>query len=340
MTELGEKLLYPYAVDKLSLIVKAVDAVRGGIYSCMGCGERMVLRRGRVRRAHFGHYSENKHCAPETVLHKMAKDAIRQGIEKALSMGDGYPFKWFCHVCGQDHEGNLALSPRGVKTEVELDGVRPDVLVSSIKGKHLVAIEVVVSHWPEEEARMVYKDLNIPVLMVKPGWEDLEDLKSGLGEVDTFNAPCRAKRCPKCSEIMKEVVIGAFEGYKCGHCGKGMLVVGLVSGSDGYLGDLKEGWIKPARSVGVVLKRISVASYGWSYVVHGCPACGASEGDGFWESEWFNDVMMGGGTVVKTSSYSWCECCDIWIENKRAVRQLTALRSLYPVAREKGQINE
>ncbi|GAJ18742.1 unnamed protein product, partial [marine sediment metagenome] len=148
-----------------------------------------------------------------------AKDNIKAGIDKALSLKFEYPFTWFCAVCDKEHKGNLARSPREVKTEVSLDGVRPDILITSMKEKPLVAIEVVVTHSPEKEAIEAYKRLKLPVLLIRPGWEDLDNLKSGLGLVEAWQAPCEANPCPKCGGPMEEVVAGVFEGEKCYNCG-------------------------------------------------------------------------------------------------------------------------
>jgi len=333
-------ILYPYALDKGGLIVKAVDAPRSDIYSCIGCAERMVLRRGEIKRPYFAHYTENLNCKPETVLHKMAKDTIKAGIDTALSLNFEYPFNWRCPVCNQEHSGDLARSTREVKTEVSLDGVRPDILLSSIKEKPLVAIEVVVTHSPEQEAIEAYKRLKLPVLLVEPEWEDLEKLKSGLGMVEAWQAPCRAKRCPKCHGPMEEVIVGAFAGHKCDKCGKPVLAFGLVMGSGGYFPDWTPGMFKPAKSVGVNLKSITIAKDGTKVTVLKCNACGYSDDVSWYRDPWFDDVVMHDCSAVKTKPYYRCEKCDTWLEKIRTVKPMTALETLNPCDREKGASNE
>lgn len=309
-----EGLLYPYALDKGGSIVKAVDAPRSEIYSCIACGERMVLRRGEIKRPHFAHHTENPNCTPETVLHKMAKDSIREGIENAMSLRLKYPFTWDCPVCKQSHKGNLTRRTREVKTEVNLDGVRPDILITSMKEKPLVAIEVIVTHSPEQEAIEAYKRLKIPVLLVEPWWEDLEKFKRGLGLVEAWQAPCKAKPCPECGGPMEEVVAGLFIGPKCFNCGKKIPVFSFVKYGAADLQDWTPGMFEPALSLGVRIKKTSML-FGPSYAIAiMCPYCETFAGANWYFHDWFNSKFIQGKAPVKTKPYYRCRACDLWIE--------------------------
>jgi len=321
-----EGIQYPYALDKGGSIVKAVDAPRSELYSCIACGERMVLRRGEIKRPYLAHYQENPNCKPETVLHMVAKNTIRKAINEALRLKLKYPFTWRCSLCNQEHKGNLARSPREVKTEVSLDGVRPDVLLSSIKGKPLVAVEVVVTHSPEKDAIKAYKRLKLPVLLVRPGWEDLENLKRGLGLVKAWQAPCGAKCCPKCKKPIDEVEIGAFKGATCLYCGKPILVMGLMIDKRWDSRKLSPGAIKPARSVGVLLTPSKVASYAEKTVVHVCSKCGALQIGKWGNIRYLVHTEVRREDLVKSKPYYRCEKCDIWLEKTRAIKSMTALK--------------
>jgi len=333
-------IFYPYALDPAGSIVNAAHAPRSDHYSCIACGERMVLKRGEIKRPHFAHYTENPNCKPETVLHMTAKNLIKAGLDTAIRMKSQYPFTWHCSVCDKAHKGDLARAPRDVKTEVNLDGVRPDILVSSVKGKPLVAIEVVVTHRPEQEAIEAYKKLKLPVLLVEPRWEDLEKFRNSLGMVEAWQAPCQAKRCPKCGGLMKDVVVGAFAGHKCDKCRKPVLDFGLVIGDSAYFPEWSRGMVKPARSVGVYIKRIPIGNYGKGVWVLKCPHCGYSDRIYCYEEPWFEDVVMQRQPIVNTRPYYRCETCDIWIEQKRAAKSMTAQKPLNIPPREKGASNE
>ena len=320
MMEAVEGIIYPYALDKAGSIVKAVDAPRSEIYLCIGCGDRMVLRRGEIKRPYFAHYTENPNCKPETVLHKMAKDNIKVGIDTALSLKFDYPFAWRCPVCNQEHKGNLARSTREVKTEVSLDGVRPDILITSMKEKPLVAIEVVVTHRPEQEAIEAYKRLKLPVLLVEPGWEDLDNLKSGLGLVEAWQAPCKAKHCPKCGGPLEEVVAGVFEGPKCYNCQNVLPVFSLVKNGKAYHSPETPGMFKPALSLGVPIRKIYI-SIGPRYVIALiCPTCGESAGSDWDAAGSLSQKLIRYENPVKTKPYYRCKSCDLWIEKKRAAK--------------------
>jgi len=304
-------ILYPYALDKGGSIVKAVDAPRSDIYSCMNCGERMVLRRGEIKRPYFAHHTENPNCSPETVLHKMAKDTIKAGIDTALSSGFKYPFTWRCPVCDQEHEGDLALSPREVKTEVSLDGVRPDILLSSMEGKPMAAVEVVVTHSPDQDAIQAYKRLKLPVLLIRPEWEDLENLKSGLAVFETLNVPCRALKCPKCHQTLHKIKAISMYGHRCWKCGQKMRVLwfdrmlGMCSWSK------QESKISIARKVGVELKWIYSKANKSKYIAHFCESCGALQGDFYIysENEWHEGIDN--YCEEKSTECYYCDHCDL-----------------------------
>ncbi|MBA7605674.1 hypothetical protein ES703_12808 [subsurface metagenome] len=338
--EAVEGILYPYAMDKAGSIVKAVYAPRHGIYSCISCGERMVLRRGEIKRPYFAHYTENSNCKPETMLHMMAKDIIKAGLDTAIKMKYEYPFTWHCPVCDQEHKGNLARSTREVKTEVSLDGVRPDILVRSMKEKPLVAIEVIVTHRPGRRAINAYKWLKLPVLIKKTTWDDLKNLSSGLSMVEAWQAPCRAKTCPKCGKAMKELEIAAFKGISCSHCGKPMLVMGLSGNKGDYFKELTPGVIKPAMDVGVLMREEKPPLWGYNPIMHICPGCGALQCGKWGEREYITDSLNGRRDIEKRKEYYRCETCDLWIEKIRAANSMTAQEPLNPCEREKGPNNE
>ncbi|MBA7715346.1 hypothetical protein ES703_124387 [subsurface metagenome] len=296
----------------------------------------MVLKRGEIKRPHFAHYTENPNCTPETVLHKVAKDNIKAGIDEAMSLNLEYPFTWTCPVCNQEHKGDLARNTREVKTEVSLDSVRPDILITSMKEKPLVAIEVVVTHRPEQEAIEAYKRLKLPVLLVEPGWEDLENFKRGLGLVEAWQVLCVAKRCPKCKGQMEEIDIGVFTGRNCYKCGGPLLSIGLVKGQIASFINLAPGIIKHAQRLGVLMKKINPVIYHLDIAVDQCPACGALQVGHRHEVKSISDLETGGRKSVKRKPYYRCQNCDIWLEKKRTVNSMTALQTLNPRTGEKG----
>jgi len=193
-----------------------------------------------------------------------------------------------------------------------------------------------VTHSPEQEAIEAYKRLKLPVLLVKPEWEDLEKLKSGLGLVEAWQAPCKAKHCPKCGKPMEEVVVGAVEGARCYKCGQLVPVFRLIHNGKNYPIPTTRGIIKPAKRIGVIiaLSHISVGGP-WIYLLK-CPTCGTSLGVDWYGSGRFETEVVKNKVAIKTKPFYRCEHCDTWLEKKRAVKSITALQTLIPPDVEKG----
>jgi len=313
-----EGLLYPYALREGGEVAEARTAVRGERHCCVGCGGDMVLRRGEYVRAHFAHFREAEGCGGETLLHKMAKVAIKHGIESAIKEGRTYGFSWTCSVCGMEHCGDLAVNERELRVEAELDGVRPDLLALSMQGKPLVVVEVIVSHSPDPETVEAYKARRIPVILVRVGWDGLEGLSKELGRRKVFNAACRARRCPKCKGIVLHNKVGSVCGYKCWKCGKGMRVIwkeGLVPYARC---DLPKSLIGPAAVVGVELKWLRSRAGGYWTVYHICPDCGARQAEfGVYERA-EPPLWIEWPEPDRTVEFYYCEACDVWLKKERA----------------------
>lgn len=342
--------MYPYAFDQRGAVVAADEAPRGSSYHCIGCGQPMVLRRGKVRRAHFAHAGSAGHCSPETVLHQLAKEAIKRGIEQALSEQRPYPLEWRCRLCDRSNTGNLAITPRRVEVESRFNGIRPDLLLTTPEGKPLAAIEVVVLHEPEDNTLQVYAQAGLPVVLVKPVWEDLPRLEKGLTgvEVQVLNGPCRSPLhpppsvppplCPECHAPMRQVRIDVWNGYRCYRCGHPMPVLDVEStGRDGSSPDLipsdtgdeleddmallalwesPPGLAGPARELGVRMREEYSQTAGTHYLMHLCPHCGAKQGDWYIHGERFADWIPVPEHPVKVGFYWWCRNCDRWVRQE------------------------
>lgn len=325
------EILYPYALDRGGNVVDVERADRGGLFTCIGCGERMILKRGEIKVAHFAHWREVEGCGGETVLHKMAKAAIKYEIERAIEEGRPYGFSWMCSVCEMEHWGDLAVSEREIRVEAELDGVRPDLLAVSLQGKPLVAIEVIVSHYPEREAVVVYLRLELPVVMVRMGWDRLKELSEGLGKVEVLNARCRAKRCDKCDGIVEEIEIGSLYGYPCWKCGKKMRVLVFDGGMPFTEWGTPKWMIGIARELGVELKSMYSRTVGHSYIAHSCPSCGAIQGDWYVysEPEWLYGVED--TEPDRSIEFYYCEACDICEKKERTADSSAARNNIKPL---------
>ena len=82
------------------------EALKGKVYKCIECNERVILRKGTVRKAHFAHYAQ-ANCEyydhpNESQIHKDAKMLMA----KLLTEKRHIQFSWNC-----DYEGCNAINP-------------------------------------------------------------------------------------------------------------------------------------------------------------------------------------------------------------------------------------
>jgi hypothetical protein len=139
----GNGVLLPYGQASDGRLVRAseVPAGLGCGCSCPACGALLVARRGGVRIAHFAH-AVDRACASahETMLHKLAKQLISDGT--ALTLPEVVAV----------HDGRhrlvrpaVTIRPEDTALEPNLDGLRPDILIT-VAGRPLL-FEVAVTHF-------------------------------------------------------------------------------------------------------------------------------------------------------------------------------------------------
>lgn len=83
---------------QLGVIEKATNtytlpskAVKGVEYSCVDCGQRVILRRGPIRKAHFAHFSAETKChfyeyPNESQIHKDAKFKLAERLKQKFKI--------------------------------------------------------------------------------------------------------------------------------------------------------------------------------------------------------------------------------------------------------------
>jgi len=323
-------ILYPYALDHSGGVVEAERADRNGWFTCIGCGERVILKRGEIKVAHFAHWREVEGCGGETVLHKMAKAAIKYGIERAIKEKRAYGFSWVCSVCKMEHWGDLAISEREIRVEAELNGVRPDLLAVSEKGKPLVAVEVIVSHSPEPEAVETYKRVRLPVVLVPVGWDGLRGLSRELGRREVVNAPCRAGRCGRCKGAMMLVKVGIWEGFPCWSCGRKMRLL-IALEDDGKMSmHIPRGFVRVAGKIGIKLANTYSLLENKVYPMNVCPNCGARQGDNLIYHEVGYNKLPERYRPHEIEEYYKCEMCGRVEAKERVAVESATPRKINP----------
>lgn len=298
-------LQYPYAHNDVFDLISASIAEKSLKYSCIGCGNPMHLKAdgSKKRKKHFAHAINVSNCAGETVLHETAKLLIKQSLSAAISNGLEYSFFWRCTVCCYEHFGNLAKLKPEILLEKEIYGKRPDILLVT-PDKPIMAIEVVVSHFPEEDALNTYLINKLNVIIFRPSWDSIHELPKGLQEIEFPNAPCRTPKCPKCKKPLSQYDIGILMGYKCYHCSADMkLLVTTESCCDQW--GLLEGpsFVSFANKHGVKMNRSAE---------HVCLRCNYRQGSYFNDKYfWLNDHPE--ISVSLLADYSYCGKCG-WEE--------------------------
>jgi hypothetical protein len=318
----------------------ARDRVREGGASCVcvGCGAPVVLRAGDVRRAHYAHASRAP-CGGETALHRGTIEILALEIERASRERRALLAPSACRDCDLRDDRNLArlTELRALREHVvtapgedgctEASTARPDLLV--VRGSRpAYAVEVVVTHAPEEGARQVLAQRGIPIVIVRPTWDALTVLElplasvSALGAAAIEGAPChgwrhppsRGVECAGCERAGLVATMQRWSGAPCWRCGARVPFADLRV-HDERAADDCDAWdgqplfgvdavgppaIAVAASLGVFLAERWTYRAGRHEVVHACPECGVTQA---------RAARGAAGTPEAVAHVSWCRRC-------------------------------
>ena len=272
-------LKLPFAVRGEALVhISEVTSGRQPDCLCPECGEQLIARKGPKLAHHFAHRSGTD-CSGETALHKFGKLLIYEGIQRALTASAAIKLRWKCPQCNDEHEGNLLKRAATVKLEYDLGEARPDVLLLDVSGKPVVAIEVVVTHAPEEAVRKFYTRQCIQLIRINlPDGAALEPLRNMSELSASFVSFCARKKCPKCQKPLTKRVLRIVVG-ECNRCSQPMKVAlidykGFSNGPDGFV----ESDIQLTSDQGCILEKRYSKTLDASYLANVCPTCRAFVG--------------------------------------------------------------
>ncbi len=176
---------YQYATDQFGITVSIDDARRGNIYQCIGCDQRMVARRGEKVTHHFAHYRSSDCSGDETALHRIAKELIRSGYEQAGKGETEFRAVVDCAWVDSFQPHRALFNLRTVSNEVVVERQLPDSpyipdILLLKDGEPTVIVEVEVSNPLSPEKATFYEQRELPVLFVKPNWDNVWRLKRGV----------------------------------------------------------------------------------------------------------------------------------------------------------------
>ena len=212
-------ILYEAAYDENDVLCFACDEdkTQKKQYVCPNCGRPMILRKsnntGRyAKRPHFAHKADDvQDCKAEGVLHQTFKTKLYELLQEHLLNHKPFLFESKCHFFKEQHSGNLLKKVKEVYIEKDLGICRPDILLTDVNDKPYIAVEIVVTHYPEDNPIQYYKDNNIYLYQIDvQSFDDLKNIEEKAKHPDEFNY-CTRPKCPTCDNYMKKREIAIKE---------------------------------------------------------------------------------------------------------------------------------
>jgi hypothetical protein len=193
-------------------------------FSCLGCGEPLVPRLGRIRARHFAHQpgSSCPLTAPETVLHLDAKERLLALCEDAFRGRRAVAVLARCPACRRVTPRDLAREGDAAVAEGAVGALRADVLVLRA-GRPALALEVKVTHAVEPEKEAALAAASVPAVEVDARAEWEQEGPAGGVEIACARslgfAPCPACATRERADLDREkggepAAIAELEAYR------------------------------------------------------------------------------------------------------------------------------
>lgn len=279
------KIPYAYRDGRLIHISEAVSGRKCGCL-CVVCGESLIARKGESRQPHFAHDTESE-CKAESALHRIGKLLIKERIDLAIAAGSEIALRWECAYCDEDHEANLLKKARRCEIEYPVGSARADVALLDANDNTYAALEIVVTHKPEETTERIYEQNNVRLLRFDLKSEaDLVKLTAPEGVLPDFVDHCTMPRCPACRSFLRQRKLYLLD-HSCWRCGKGMT---LACGFDGSMmmgpEDFASFEVEEARKRGALLDVRYSKTTRTRYMANVCPHCDVISGSFFLHDAW------------------------------------------------------
>tara|TARA_R110002050_G_C8929925_1_gene511947 strand:+ start:235 stop:1131 length:897 start_codon:yes stop_codon:yes gene_type:complete len=225
---MSKEILHIAAIDKDGNLVHINDAKKGKTYNCPSCKEKFILRKsGKTgkgsKRPHFAHNELTTNCTPESALHYSFKRKLIDFLIQYLSENRGLIVNWSCSICTKDYtrtsiKRNLLEKAVQIREEYDLQVCRPDIALLDKDEKVIAAIEIVVTHAPEENTINYYKENGITLIQLNlQSEEDLFKIKEKITNPDRVSF-CLIPNCPAFDfhKINRKLAIGFVRCRICG----------------------------------------------------------------------------------------------------------------------------
>jgi len=197
---MAKEILYTTAIDENGELVFVDKAEKGKAYYCPLCRTEFVLKKSGntgkgSKQPHFAHSQVTTNCTPEGVLHYSFKKLLIGLLEEHLTEKKALETKWNCDACHQSYKGNLLEDIHSIREEYNLRVCQPDIALLDANEEVAAAIEIVVTHEPEENALQYYKENKIILIQINlSSEEDLKLIGKRITNLDNVNY-CLNPRC-------------------------------------------------------------------------------------------------------------------------------------------------
>jgi hypothetical protein len=278
-----------------------VSEVESGLQQdikCINCGGNLIARKGSKTVHHFAHHKETN-CSGESALHKWAKRIIRDRIEYGIASSEQLQFEWECEFCqrveiGKKHKRNLIKKAIRVEEEYPLEfGERrpqPDLVLFDSSNKAFAAIEVVVTHKPEDWVIDAYRKLGIVRIEFSVKSEkDLDKLKNDeVLKADRVDW-CEFPKCQACGDFFSPRIINLVDA-ECWKCSSDIVIAygdsmwGTMLTPKNFLPHELDQSVKRGAYFTSQYSKMA----GFKYVANTCSFCGKITGDNFIHDYWYD----------------------------------------------------
>ncbi len=200
------EIKYHHALDTKGNLIdinSVTEADRNKEYRCLGCGELLRPRLGNKNAHHFAHKSDVFNCSPETYIHKLAKQKIKEWFDSDKPFKISYSQKVSCadaescpfHKIEECHDSKLKTYDLKeyydtCSIEESIGNFTADILLTSQKNSLIppILIEIQVTHKSETvKLNSGYKIIEIKIsseadidkLVQSPSIEETADSQYG-----------------------------------------------------------------------------------------------------------------------------------------------------------------
>ena len=219
---MSNEILYTTALNHRGDLVHIDKAKKGRDYYCPSCKGEFILRKSGntgkgSKRPHFAHNELSQNCTAESVLHYSFKKELCSLLENHLPERKELAIRWSC-TCSSEHQvGNLLAKTTSVREEYNLKVCQPDIALLDADENVIAAIEVVVTHSPEDKVLRYYRDNGITLLQIDlTSDEDLENVEK-LISFPSIVDYCYSPRCSNNDRYSIDRKIVVYPG-RCGRC--------------------------------------------------------------------------------------------------------------------------